>query len=121
MHRNQEWWVACLCADWCGVCRDWRPAFEAQAHSHPDLRFAWIDVEDEADAMGDLDIETFPSLLVARGRQPLFLGPILPSSPGFARLLASLRAQPQPAAGLADAAGPLLQRLLPEVLPRSLV
>jgi lipid A ethanolaminephosphotransferase len=44
------------------------PHFEEQARAHPGLRFAWIDVEDEAEAMGDVDIETFPTLLVPRRR-----------------------------------------------------
>ena len=83
-------WVICLCAEWCGVCREWRPAFEQAAASHPDVRFAWIDVEDEAAAMGDVDIETFPTLLVADGARPLFFGTVQPSPGQFSRLLASL-------------------------------
>lgn len=118
---SAPWWVACLCAEWCGVCREFRPAFLEQARAHPGLRFAWVDVEDEADAMGDVDIETFPSLLVGRGGQALFLGAIPPSGAGLARLLATLRTQPHPAPGLADSAQPLLQRLLDDVLPQSLV
>lgn len=113
------WWVACLCAEWCGVCREFRPALEAQARAHPQLRFAWVDVEDEAEAMGDVDIETFPTLLVARGDQPLFLGPIPPSAPGLARLLETLQADPQPAPGLPADAKPLLQRLAADVLPHA--
>jgi thioredoxin 1 len=115
------WWVACLCAAWCGVCRDWLPLFTEQARAHPHLRFAWVDVEDEDDAMGDVDIETFPTLLVARGDQVLFLGPIPPSATQFARMLATLQAQPQPAPGLEPASDDLLQRLRTEVFPRSLV
>jgi thioredoxin 1 len=116
-----KWWVACLCAAWCGVCRDWLPLFTEQARAHPHMRFAWVDVEDEDDAMGDVDIETFPTLLVARGDQVLFLGPIPPSASQFARMLATLQAQPQPSAALAAHANTLLQRLQDEVLPRSLV
>lgn len=116
-----QWWVACLCADWCGVCREWRTMFEEQAQDHPDLRFAWVDVEDEADAMGDTDIETFPTLLVARGDEPLFLGPIPPSGAGLARLLATLRAQPGPTPGLSPDASPLFGRLRSTVLPRTLL
>ena len=116
--QDATWWIACLCAEWCGVCREWRPAFAEQARAHPHLRFAWVDVEDESDAMGDIDVETFPTLLVVRGNEPLFLGPIPPSGAGLARLIASLQAQPRPVAGLPAAAGPLLQRLVAEVLPR---
>ena len=114
-------WVACLCAAWCGVCRDWLPLFTEQARAHPHMRFAWVDVEDEDDAMGDVDIETFPTLLVARGGQVLFLGPIPPSATQFTRMLATLQAQPEPSPGLALHANALLRRLQDDVLPRTLV
>ena len=118
---HATWWVACLCAAWCGVCRDWLPVFTEQARLHPQLRFAWVDVEDEDEAMGDIDIETFPTLLVARGDDVLFLGPIPPSTTQLARLLATLQAQPVRSPGLAREADDLLQRLRDQVLPRSLV
>jgi thioredoxin 1 len=115
------WWVACLCAAWCGVCRDWLPLFTEQARLHPHMRFSWVDVEDEDDAMGDVDVETFPTLLVARGDTVLFLGPIPPSASQFTRMLATLQAQPQPAPGLPADANALLRRLRTQVLPRTLV
>src|SRR5512141_1003058 len=87
-----ERWVICLCAEWCGTCREWRDVFAQAAAARPDLRFGWVDVEDEAAAMGDMDIETFPTLLVADGGRPLFFGPVLPSGAQLARLLANLLA-----------------------------
>jgi thioredoxin 1 len=115
------WWVACLCAAWCGVCRDWQPLFLEQARAHPHMRFAWVDVEDEDDAMGEVDIETFPTLLVARGTEVLYLAPIPPSASQFARLLATLQAQPKAGPGLREDATALLHRLQADVLPRTLV
>lgn len=117
----QEWSVACLCAAWCGVCREWLPAFTQQARAHPHMRFSWVDVEDEDEAMGDVDIETFPTLLVARGGQVLFLGPIPPSASQFARMLATLQARPRPAPALPEGADALLGRLRGDVLPRTVV
>lgn len=111
MTNSDPWQVICLCAAWCGVCREWQAAFEQQARAHPGVRFAWVDVEDEAEAMGDLDIETFPTLLVAHGPRLLFMGPIAPAGPQLARLLASLQAQPAPAAGVGAAEQALLERL----------
>ena len=73
--------VACLCADWCGSCREYRAAFEAMRGRHGErAEFAWIDVEDESDALGDPDIENFPTLLVAAGPTVLFFGPVTPPS-----------------------------------------
>jgi hypothetical protein len=118
---HDAWWVACLCAAWCGVCREWLPQFTEQARAHPHMRFAWVDVEDEDEAMGEVDIETFPTLLVARGDEVLFLGPIPPSARQFTRTLATLQAQPSRSTGLPEDADALLQRLRREVFPRALV
>ncbi|MBA2674512.1 thioredoxin family protein [Ramlibacter sp.] len=112
-------WVVCLCAAWCVACREWQPVFEDLARRHPGLRFAWVDIEDEDDAMGDVDIETFPTLLVARGGDALFLGPVLPSVPGVERLVTSLQAQAQPSANVAPTAKVLLTRLQSGVLARA--
>ncbi|TWO70773.1 thioredoxin family protein [Caenimonas sedimenti] len=109
-------WVIALCAGWCGVCRDWRPAFLATARAHPEWRFAWVDVEDEDEAMGGVDITTFPSVLIARGREALFFGAIGPSQAALERLASALENQPALLPGDAQA---LLERLLPEVLPRT--
>lgn len=70
--------VALLCAAWCRTCEAFRPAFDARAARAAGQAHRWIDVEDEADALGDLDVETFPTLLLARGGEVLFFGPILP-------------------------------------------
>ena len=105
------WWVACLCAAWCGVCREWQPLFTDQARAHPHMRFAWVDVEDEDDAMGEVDIETFPTLLVAQGRDARFLGPVQPSAVQVGRLLEGLRQDPRNGVTVAPEAGPLLDRL----------
>jgi thioredoxin 1 len=105
-------WVICLCADWCGVCREWRKAFEAAAPDHPGVRFAWIDVEDEAEAMGDVDVETFPTLLVAAAGQPMFFGPVLPSATQFQRLLESVRSAGTAPTGITPEVGELFSRLV---------
>ena len=110
--KTRDWWVICLCAEWCNVCREWRDAFEQLAAAHPGLQFAWIDVEDEAQAMGDVDIETFPTMLVARGDSPCFFGPVQPSAGQLARLLTSLMDGPAAAQNAPDAAA-LLRRLRP--------
>jgi thioredoxin 1 len=94
-------WVACLCADWCGTCRDYRPLFEQVAAQHAGMRFVWLDIEDEAELVGELDIETFPTLLVGQGPQLCFAGPLLPHAGTLSRLLAALDG---PGAAVADPA-----------------
>lgn len=104
--------MVCLCAAWCGTCKQYEQTFTEMVTQFPEMRFVWLDVEDREDLVGDLDIETFPSILVAQGDQARFLGPILPQPPVLARMLQSL---PQDAgAKPADMqqAQDLLQRLL---------
>ena len=73
--------VACLCADWCGSCREYRAAFDTMRARHGErAEFAWIDIEDESDALGDPDIENFPTLLIAAGGSVLFFGAVTPPS-----------------------------------------
>ena len=99
------WWAVCLCAAWCGTCGIYRPLFDELARAHPDVRFEWVDIEDESDVAGDLDVETFPTLLIADGQRALFLGPLLPQAAVLQRLLASLQAGPGAAGAGAEAQG----------------
>lgn len=82
--------VICLCAGWCDTCRDYRAAFDEAAAAHPALAFRWLDIEDEAAALGDVDVETFPTLLIGDARALRFAGPVLPQAGHLARLLQSL-------------------------------
>lgn len=84
--------------------------FDAAAVSHPQDSFAWIDIEDQDELVGDVDIETFPTLLVGTGERVLFFGPILPSPNLLTRLLASLDGSAKPASNAPAQA--LLQRLV---------
>jgi thioredoxin len=77
---GERWIVACLCAAWCGTCASYRAAFEALAARHPDKVFIWIDIEDQADVVGELDVENFPTLLVQRADTVAFFGTMLPDS-----------------------------------------
>ncbi len=103
--------VICLCAAWCRVCNEYRPLFDEAATQHPHMRFAWVDVEDEDEAMGDVDIETFPTLLVAQGEKALFLGPVDPTVGALARLVDGLQARAADAIALSPEAQALLARL----------
>ncbi|HEX2547298.1 MAG TPA: thioredoxin family protein [Ramlibacter sp.] len=119
--EQPQWWAVCLCAAWCGVCRDWLPLFRELSARHPHVRFAYVDVEDEDETMGDVDIETFPTVLIARGSQVMYLAPVPPMAKPFDRLLARLQAQPNPDPGIPADADGLFLRLKGEVLPRSRV
>ena len=80
--------MICLCAGWCGVCRDYRAVFDAAAAGAGAAAvFSWVDIEDEAERVGDVDIENFPTLLIVRGTRALFFGPITPQPGTLARLV----------------------------------
>jgi thioredoxin 1 len=87
-------WVVCLCAEWCRACNEYRTVFsqmaEEFAQKYPHSRFVWVDVEDHADLVGDLDIETFPTLLVGNDQGLNFLGAVTPQPEVLSRLLHSL-------------------------------
>jgi len=81
--------VACLCAEWCGSCRDYRADFErtVRAQTGADIEGVWIDIEDEAELVGPVDVENFPTLLIARGDDVLFFGTVTPHMSTLTRLM----------------------------------
>ena len=112
MNKADEWLVVCLCAAWCGTCKQYQQPFEQLAVQFPQMRFVWLDVEDREDVAGDLDIETFPSILIAQGAQARFLGPVLPQPGVLARMLQSLPEDAAAKPSDVQEAQDLLQRLL---------
>jgi thiol-disulfide isomerase/thioredoxin len=82
--------VTCLCAEWCDVCREYRPRFLALAQRFPRVKFAWLDIEDDAEKVGELEIENFPTIRVTRGEEQLFYGVMLPQPEVLARVLEEL-------------------------------
>ncbi len=101
--------IACLCAAWCRTCDAYREVFDAavaevRAAGH-EVRAHWIDIEDRADLVGDLDVETFPTLLVAAGAGLRFYGPLEPQPETLRRVLQ---------AGIAAGAAP--QAVAPAVM-----
>jgi len=104
-------WVVCLCADWCGLCRDYETLFTQMAARYPAFRFAWLDIEDQAELLGDLDVETFPTLLMADAQGLRFFGPLTPQAHTLSRLLDSLQSAGLQVAPLAPATRQLLAAL----------
>jgi hypothetical protein len=110
---TSELLVACLCADWCRTCDAYRDTLltvrDDLRAEHPGwhLRFVWIDIEDESDLVGDLDIENFPTIVLARGDDVLFAGPVMPHAGTIERLVQ----------GAVDGSlGPPMERFHPDVL-----
>jgi len=85
------WRIHVLCAQWCGVCRDYQ-AFVTGQQSRPEQPWVWVDVEEHSDLLGDLDVENFPTLLITQGDAVRFLGIVLPQPEVALRLIQSLQA-----------------------------
>jgi len=48
------------------------------SEQYPDWLFAWIDIEDYPELLGDEEVENFPTLLIIAGGRTRFFGPMLP-------------------------------------------
>jgi thioredoxin-like negative regulator of GroEL len=101
---DAQWTVVALCAEWCGTCRDYFAAFAQLAKREGEVRHLWIDIEDDSDWLGDVEVETLPSLLVLRDAQPLFFGPVLPHIEVLERTLRALMQHAPASSANADAA-----------------
>jgi thioredoxin 1 len=69
------------------VCRDYASRFDEVKARFPEAVFLWVDVEDEADMLHPLEVENFPTLLVACGDSPRFFGPLPPQAQTLERLV----------------------------------
>ena len=105
-HFSAPLLVVCLCAEWCGVCRDYRSRFDqvkaAIETAQPQATFLWIDVENEADLLDPVDVDDFPTLLIALGATPHFFGPLTPQAQMLERMVHTTQQAPD-GDGLADA------------------
>jgi thioredoxin 1 len=80
--------VACLCAAWCRTCDDYRETFDALAREFgAQTRFVWVDIEDDEAALGAVDVADFPTLLIARGEEIRFFGPVTPHAQAARQLV----------------------------------
>ncbi|MFN7835030.1 MAG: thioredoxin domain-containing protein [Burkholderiaceae bacterium] len=93
--------VMILCARWCGVCRGFEQACEAfmaePAAAAVDL-WLWVDVEDAADVLPSLDVETFPTLVIIQNDRLTLGGPLRPELAALRRALDKALRDPQPVA-----------------------
>jgi thioredoxin reductase (NADPH) len=87
--------VVGLCAAWCGTCREFEETFSALTERYPERTFVWLDIEDDSDIAGDIDIDNFPSLAVFRDQRPVFFGVTLPQLGVVDRLIKALDAAPE--------------------------
>lgn len=86
--------IVCLCAEWCAVCRDFKPAYRTLAQEHPESAFAYLDIEDDEAFIGTLELDDFPTLAVFRGDALVHFGVVKARRDSIVRLLRTLESSP---------------------------
>jgi thioredoxin reductase (NADPH) len=94
--------VVALCAAWCDTCAQFRAGFERIAQARPQATFVWLDIEDDAEVAGDVEVENFPTLAIYRDRKPLHFGVSRPHETTVGRLVDALADSGQPLADAPD-------------------
>lgn len=103
--------VVSMCAAWCHTCGEFREVFERVAAARGNAQFVWLDIEDDHEICGDIDVEDFPTLAVFRGDVPVHYGVSLPQEATVARLIDELASRTAPGRDIPDEV-----RALPEAL-----
>jgi thiol-disulfide isomerase/thioredoxin len=109
--ETQPLLVACLCADWCGTCRDYQSVFAQLQQEFPQIKFIWIDIEDQADLVDPIEVDDFPTLLIASQGQALFFGTVMPHVETLRRLIQTHQTTDASTVGYLAEASALAQRL----------
>ena len=103
--------VACLCADWCGACREYKPRFKQLQAAFPGVLFVWVDVEDDSDLVDPIEVENFPTLLIATRERVQFFGTVMPHVETLQRLIETQLTPGSPAQPQEPMVEALAQRL----------
>jgi thiol-disulfide isomerase/thioredoxin len=95
--------VACLCAQWCGTCRDYRAVLELARERFGDqASVVFVDIEDDEAWLDGIEVDNFPTLLLARGDAVVFFGTVTPHAQTLTRLIDSALAGDLSAVGSAS-------------------
>lgn len=81
------------------------------AARYPSSRFVWLDIEDQSSLVGDIEVETFPTLLISHQQGVQFMGPLTPHAHTLSRLLDSLESSVEAATAYSLATARLVQSL----------
>lgn len=82
--------IWCLCAEWCVICREFKTSFLNMQFEQPEHEWHWTDIEDHDEALSDIDVQGFPSIIVrSSAGQWCFAGTIEPRTDTLVRLIRS--------------------------------
>ncbi len=60
-------------ASWCGPCKMFGPIFEKVADANPDIAFAKLDTEEQAEVAAQFAVRSIPTLAIFREQVLVFL------------------------------------------------
>lgn len=87
LRTNAEIRVICLCAAWCSVCRDFIETYRSAQEGDPNVVYELLDIEDDVERLGEVEVENFPCVLVGAQGEPVFFGAIAPNRASLERLI----------------------------------
>lgn len=61
------------------------------------MRFVWVDIEDASELVDPVEVENFPTLLIAAGIEPRFFGMLTPQPGMLERIVRERSVQGDPA------------------------
>jgi thioredoxin 1 len=80
--------VVCFCAAWCRTCDDYTQVISTLKSKYSSqVEFVWIDIEDQADLLDNIDVENFPTLLISDNNELYFWGTVLPHAATASQLI----------------------------------
>jgi thiol-disulfide isomerase/thioredoxin len=109
--RQRAELVVGLCAAWCDTCTAYRATFEAAAQRFEAACFVWLDIEDQQALLGPVEVENFPTVLIAVNDDVRFFGTVTPQAQTLERLLRAHLHEGARASAVDQAVAALLQRL----------
>lgn len=79
-------------AEWCGPCKRFAPVFEEFSEKHPDIVFAKVNTEEEAEVAGYFQIRAIPTLAVFRDQVGIYQNSGALPPHAFEELIGQIRA-----------------------------
>jgi hypothetical protein len=80
------------------------------------VRFLWVDVEDQADVIDPIEVENFPTILIAKGENVLFFGTVLPHIETLERLITAKNTESNSVNATPDGGTPALRLLVKRLM-----
>lgn len=99
-----------FCADWCTSCREFKSLFETLDATSLSKR--WVDIENDFEAIGEIQIENLPTALVlSDDESSWYFGPIPPNLDFLEKLIMDINQGKIQSSPLEEQFINLLQRL----------